>query len=79
MVKVKRDEEVTVCDFCGRTVHEESKCAVCGKDLCDRCDAVGDITFRAYAIRICPEDRKSMTLDKYVEVAEKELARLGVT
>ena len=70
-MKVKKEIEVTVCDFCGKDTWAGRTCAVCGKDVCGDCDVACNVSYKGYRIPICPNDAESMTFKEYTEVGKK--------
>lgn len=68
MGKVTKTVEVTVCDICGEETLRGYKCMVCGRDVCEKCNAVEDLSYKANWLVLCPECAKKMSLGEFIDL-----------
>jgi len=72
-MKTKKELEVVICDFCGKEVwNEKQKCIICGKDVCDECNRVKNLPYKAFRFYLCP-DELAITIERFIEIADKKL------
>jgi len=71
-VKVKRvkELEVYVCDFCGKESFLD-KCFLCGRDICDNCNATYHLSWGVRYVYLCPECYEKATVKEVIEKLTK--------
>lgn len=63
--------KTTVCDICGDHEFVRGKCLVCGKDICDDCNAVEGLYYNDRWVILCPEHAKDVKLKDLMQRLEK--------
>jgi len=77
MVLKKKEVEVVCCDFCGKEIgifypetSERDKCIVCGKHVCDDCNAGCGLSWRGWIIRICKNCIENLSVKDYIALVK---------